>query len=66
LSAHKVEVGFVPEVPVVVVKGSETPPIPPPLSENPAPPNPLKCPDCEMVAKSKLGLSSHLRFKHKK
>ena len=28
--------------------------------------NPLKCPDCEMVAKSKLGLSSHIRSKHKK
>ena len=27
--------------------------------------NPLKCPDCEMVTKSKLGLISHSR-KHKK
>lgn len=26
----------------------------------------FKCPDCDMVAKSKLGLNSHFRNKHKK
>jgi hypothetical protein len=57
--------------PVTLVKDSETPPI-----DNQSAPlaikgdaksevNTLKCPNCDMIAKSKLGLLSHSK-KHKK